>query len=1812
MENLPLGIKDVNIRKVSYGNGSTDAPTMTFLEDQQIGIYSTGTGVGFTVGGTTVVTVDSNNIGYNLTQTINNSATPPSVPSTSTFGYLFKKPGDGGLYWSSLGAGEIDLTAQTNGMPQVTFDAAFAAKTTDDLAEGSTNLYMTSSRFTTQFDTKTTTNLTEGTNLYYTDGRADTRITAGFASRTTSNLAEGSNLYFTNTRADARFDTKWALKTTDDLTQGTTNLFLTTTQSSNIASNTSNISNYLNQSVKTTASPTFAGLTISGNLSSYDIIPFSNTKTIGDALNYFGAGYITSIYGTLQTGSQPNITGLGTISSTLNIAANIVPTVTITNNLGSTTRYFASAYINLVNCNNLTLATSTGLLHSDSSGVITSSLIVNADISGSAAIADTKLATISTSGKVSNSATTATSANTASAIVARDASNNFSAGTITAAITGAASSNVLKAGDTMTGNLTMSGSNIVLDYRNNNILKLAANNGSEHIKYSIAADGPEICGTTGGCLVATSNSGTYPLLWTSTGVDVLAITTRGGIEPQTTLTGNVGSSSKYFNTIYGSSISCNSITIGTLTSAGIIHNNASGVFSSSLIVNADITTGTIANAKLATVSSANNNSYIVSRDSSGNFAASTITANLVGNVTGSASLNLLLTGGTLSGGLNMGTNAITGVSGITMTGIAAGILRIDSGGVISSSPFGTIDIADGSIANAKLATITSANTADHIVVRNASGNFSAGTITASLTGAASLNLLLTGGTLSGNLNMNADILPSTTNLFNLGSTLLYFNNSYINNVITNGITIAGFSTAGIIHNNSSGVFSSSLIVNADISASAAIADTKLATISTSGKVDNSATTATSANTASAIVARDASNNFSAGTITASLTGAASLNLLLTGGTLSGGLNMGTNVITGISGITAPIFSTAGIIHNDSSGVFSSSLIVNADVSASAAIADTKLATISTSGKVDNSATTATSANTASAIVARDASGNFTASTITASLTGAASLNLLLTGGTLSGNLNMNADILPSTTNLFNLGSTLLYFNNGYINNVITNGISIAGFSTAGIIHNNSSGVFSSSLIVNADVSASAAIADTKLATISTSGKVDNSATTATSANTASAIVARDASGNFSAGTITASLTGAASLNVLKAGDTMSGTLNMGTNAITGISGITAPIFSTAGIIHNNSSGVFSSSLIVNADVSASAAIADTKLATISTSGKVDNSATTATSANTALAIVARDASNNFSAGTITASLTGAASLNLLLTGGTLSGHLNMNADILPSTTNLFNLGSTLLYFNNSYINNVITNGITIAGFSTAGIIHNNSSGVFSSSLIVNADVSASAAIADTKLATISTSGKVSNSATTATDANTASAIVARDASGNFTAGAIAAGSLSVGALGTCLSASATDLTINNSVSNGDIKMRLGSTAGSSLFYITDSSSAIQYIFTDAGTLLVKTAITPTTNGGADLGGSSAKWNTAYINNLDCNTSALIRAFSTAGVVHNDSSGNLSTSLVVNADVSASAAIADTKLATISTSGKVSNSATTATSANTASAIVARDASNNFSAGTITASLTGAASLNVLKAGDTMSGTLNMGDNTITNASIIGTKYVDATCTGAADTAIFATASNGTYTGTIVKIESVMATSSGGFNFLQTWMQGGGSSNGADAARHRLKGTGESSCDGSWSGGGADYAEYFESTTGGALNIGKTVVIENDKVRYYNAETDTPEQIVGIVRSKALGNSCGFIGNAAEFHWYLMYLRNEYGDILTSNGAFVENPAYDPTIEYIPREQRPEWNLIGLLGQLTINNGETINPRWILMKTKTNTKKYLVR
>lgn len=62
---------------------------------------------------------------------------------------------------------------------------------------------------------------------------------------------------------------------------------------------------------------------------------------------------------------------------------------------------------------------------------------------------------------------------------------------------------------------------------------------------------------------------------------------------------------------------------------------------------------------------------------------------------------------------------------------------------------------------------------------------------------------------------------------------------------------------------------------------------------------------TALNTASTLVERDSSGNFAAGTITASLTGHASLDLALAGGTMTGAIDMGANQINDVADPTSP-------------------------------------------------------------------------------------------------------------------------------------------------------------------------------------------------------------------------------------------------------------------------------------------------------------------------------------------------------------------------------------------------------------------------------------------------------------------------------------------------------------------------------------------------------------------------------------------------------------------------------------------------------------------------------------------------------------------------------------------------------------------------------------------------------------------------------------------------------------------------------------------------------------------------------------------
>jgi hypothetical protein len=165
--------------------------------------------------------------------------------------------------------------------------------------------------------------------------------------------------------------------------------------------------------------------------------------------------------------------------------------------------------------------------------------------------------------------------------------------------------------------------------------------------------------------------------------------------------------------------------------------------------------------------------------------------------------------------------------------------------------------------------------------------------------------------------------------------------------------------------------------------------------------------------------------------------------------------------------------------------------------------------------------------------------------------------------------------------------------NAHIENTTT----AHGVTFADLVKTTDNGTVTSTMIANntivdGDINSAAGISDTKLNTISTALKVANSATTATSANTASAIVARDGSGNFTAGTITADLTGTASAATLAAAATALATGR--TIALTG--DVTGTTGSFDGTGNATMTSAIAAGVIVDADVNASAAIDKTKIA----------------------------------------------------------------------------------------------------------------------------------------------------------------------------------------------------------------------------------------------------------------------------------------------------------------------------------------------------------------------------------------------------------------------------------------------------------------------------------------------------------------------------------------------------------------------------------------------------------------------------------------
>lgn len=188
--------------------------------------------------------------------------------------------------------------------------------------------------------------------------------------------------------------------------------------------------------------------------------------------------------------------------------------------------------------------------------------------------------------------------------------------------------------------------------------------------------------------------------------------------------------------------------------------------------------------------------------------------------------------------------------------------------------------------------------------------------------------------------------------------------------------------------------------------------------------------------------------------------------------------------------------------------------------------------------------------------------------------------------------------------------------------------------------------------------------------------------------------------------------------------------------------------------------------------------------------------------------------------------------------------------------------------------------------------------------------------------------------------------------------------------------------------------------------------------------------------------------------------------------------------------------------------------------------------------------------------------------------------------------------------------------------------------------------------GNWNATGADYGEYFEWQDGNDTNEERTgyfAELINGKIR--KAQTGN---VIGVISKNA-----SFIGDSHSDYWKDRVLRDEWGTPLIEkfekyciyengekkeiffdengngynalpfvkdknplrisatkeNCTFAEtvyseimNPDFNPDDEYLPREKRKEWSVVGLLGKLRVRTSEQITENAVDVDTATGMAK----
>ena len=238
--------------------------------------------------------------------------------------------------------------------------------------------------------------------------------------------------------------------------------------------------------------------------------------------------------------------------------------------------------------------------------------------------------------------------------------------------------------------------------------------------------------------------------------------------------------------------------------------------------------------------------------------------------------------------------------------------------------------------------------------------------------------------------------------------------------------------------------------------------------------------------------------------------------------------------------------------------------------------------------------------------------------------------------------------------------------------------------------------------------------------------------------------------------------------------------------------------------------------------------------------------------------------------------------------------------------------------------------------------------------------------------------------------------------------------------------------------------------------------------------------------------------------------------------------------IANADISSSADIADSKLATISTAGKVSNSATTATAAAGNSTIVARDASGNFAAGTITAALSGNAST-----ASTLATTraIEISGDVTGTANFDGSAAINIVTTIAANSVALGTDTSGSYVESLVAGTGVTLTNNSGEGATPTIAIGQAVGTGSNVTFNDLIVSGNLTVSGT-------------TTT---VNTSE-ILLEDNIITLNSGEIGTPSANAGIEIERGTSANAVLRWDESTDKWQTTNDGTNYYDIITSNTA----------------------------------------------------------